>query len=47
MKDNTTSKLVFAIVLVAALGFAVWSGLSTTVEVPAAAAHQGAFATPF
>jgi hypothetical protein len=48
MKDNTTQKLVLAIAVLAAISFAVWAGLSTSVETPVSTAvPHGAFTTPF
>ena len=47
MKENITPKLLLAIAVFAAVGFAVWTGLATNVEAPAAAVQQGAFTTPF
>ena len=48
MKDSTTPKVVLLIVLVAAVGFAVWTGLATQVEAPlAGSSPHGAFTTPF
>jgi len=48
MKDNITPKLVFAIAVLLAVGFALWSGLGASVEVPVATgAQHAAFGTPF
>ena len=48
MKDTITPKLFGVLVTIAAIGFAVWSGLRTSVESPAAGATpHGAFTTPF
>jgi hypothetical protein len=48
VKDLITSKLFIVVAVIAAVGFAVWSGLHTNVESPAAdATLHGAFTTPF
>jgi len=47
MKDNTTPKLILAVAVIAALGFAVWTGLSIDLAGPAGATPAAAFATPF
>ena len=47
MKDNTTSKLVFAIALFAAVGFAVWAGFASVETQVADSNPPGAFTTPF
>ena len=48
MKDNTTQKLLFAVVAIAAITLAVWSGVQADVEAPAqAGSTPAAFATPF
>jgi len=48
MKDNITPKFVFAAAVLAAVAFAVWSGLDARVESPLATAPaHGAFTTPF
>jgi hypothetical protein len=47
MKDATTPKLLFAVVVFAAIAFAVWTGMAATVETPKQAAHGGAYTTPF
>ena len=47
MKDNTSPKFILAIVAFAAVSFAVWSGLATSIEAPVAQAQHGAFTTPF
>ena len=48
MKDTITPKLFVVLVTIAAIGFAVWSGLRTSVETPGAdATPRGAFTTPF
>ena len=47
MKDSTTIKLVLAMSVLAAVAFAVWTGLATSVEAPARTAQHGAYTTPF
>lgn len=47
MKDSTTIKLVLAMSVLAAVAFAVWTGLATSVEAPAQSAQHGAYTTPF
>jgi hypothetical protein len=48
MKDNIVPKIVFATAVVAAITFAIWTGLATQVEAPdAGAAPHGAYTTPF
>jgi hypothetical protein len=48
VKDLSTSKIFIAVAMIAAVGFAVWSGLHTNVESAAAnATTHGAFTTPF
>jgi len=48
MKDHITPKLVFAVLVLIAVGMAVWTGMATNVEATdAAAAPHGAYTTPF
>ena len=47
MKDNTTTKLVFAIAVFAAVSFAIWTGMSTPVEQATQTVQSGAYSTPF
>ena len=47
MKDTTTPKFVLAIAVLAAVSFAVWTGLATSVEAPVATQQTHAFTTPF
>jgi hypothetical protein len=48
MKDNILPKIVFATAVVAAVTFAIWTGLATSVEAPGmGAAPHGAYTTPF
>ena len=48
MKDNTTQKLLFAVLVLAAVSMAVWTGARTEVEAPAqASAPAASLATPF
>ena len=47
MKENIATKLVLAVALLAAVSFAVWTGLAASVETPVEATHAGAFSTPF
>ena len=47
MKDLTTPKLLFAVAALAAIAFAVWTGMAAPVEASTQAAHTGAFTTPF
>ena len=47
MKDSTTPKFIFAIAVLAAVSFAVWAGMATTVEQPAQTTAGGAYTTPF
>jgi len=48
VKDTLTPKIFVVLVTIAAIGFAVWSGLRTSVESPAVdSAPHGAFTTPF
>jgi hypothetical protein len=46
-EDNITHKLVFAVAVFAAVSFAVWSGMATSVEAPAQATHASGMLTPF
>ena len=47
MKENIAPKLILAIAVFAAIGFAMWTGLAMDVEAPATATPQAAFTTPF
>lgn len=48
MKDNIVPKIVFATAVVAAITFAIWTGLVTQVESPeAGAVPHGAYTVPF
>ena len=48
MKDNIVPKIVFATAVVAAITFAIWTGLATQVEASdAGATPHGAYTTPF
>jgi hypothetical protein len=48
VKDNTTQKLLFAVLVFAAVSMAVWAGVRTAVEAPArASAPAASFAIPF
>jgi hypothetical protein len=47
VKDNTTTKLVFAIAVFAAVSFAIWTGIATPVEQATQTVHSGAYTTPF
>jgi hypothetical protein len=46
--ENLTPKLIFALAVFAAVTFAVWSGMATSVEAPAqAGTHATGLLTPF
>jgi hypothetical protein len=47
VKDNTTQKLLFTLLVLAAVSLAVWSGVKAEVEAPARAGVPAGFATPF
>ena len=48
MKDHITPKLVFAVLVLIAVGMAVWTGMDTKVEASdATAAPHAAYTTPF
>ena len=46
-EDNITPKLIFALAVFAAVSFAVWSGMVTSVEAPVQATHATGMLTPF